>query len=119
MKKDGFTLIEVLVVIVILCTIGVSSMGLISYALENDKEKQIERLKTNIEASTEIYVNMNSELSSSIYSGGSTCITLYSLLSKGLIKDNLINPLTNVKIDYNRCVNVSLNKDRTINYLFK
>lgn len=85
MKKNGFTLIEVLVVIVLLAAISVTvgvSMGDIS---QRNKEKEIDNYKTKIEDAACLYAELKNITST-------TTITVSELLDNGYLRKDIINP---------------------------
>ncbi len=88
MKKNGFTLIEILVVIVLAAaisvTIGVSMQGM----QERQTEKEIKEYKETLEKAACVYAEINNITSD-------TKVTVDTLIKKGLIKKNLNNPETN------------------------
>ncbi len=106
MNKKGFTLTELLIVLVLI--VGVSTMSIIEVInLQNRTEqKELERIKESIEEATDIYINDNPELISDLLNGRKTsnCTRISDLQNKGLIDGKLINPKTNIEIDNNLCV---------------
>ena len=88
MKKNGFTLIEILVVIVLLAaasvTIGVNMSGM----SERQKEKQIKAYKETLEKAACVYAETNNILTDSE-------VTIKALIDEGLVNKNLKNPETN------------------------
>ena len=88
MKKNGFTLIEILVVIVLAAaisvTIGVSMQGM----QERQTKKEIKEYKETLEKAACVYVEINNITSY-------TEVTVDTLIKTGLIKKNLKNPETN------------------------
>lgn len=85
MKKNGFTLIEVLVVIVLLAAISVTvgvSMGDIS---QRNKEKEIDNYKTKIEDAACLYAELNNITNKKT-------IPISTLLDEGYLRKDMINP---------------------------
>lgn len=92
MKKNGFTLIEILVVIVLLAavsvTVGVSMQG----SQDRQTEKEIKNYEETIEKAACVYaekydIEQNSE------------VTIETLISEGLLKKNLKNPKTEIELE--------------------
>lgn len=85
MKKNGFTLIEVLVVIVLLAAISVTvgvSMGDIS---QRNKEKEIDNYKSKIEDAACLYAELKNITAT-------TTIYVSNLLDEGYLRKDMVNP---------------------------
>lgn len=101
MKKNGFSLIELLAVILILGII--SSIGVVEYIkIGNDeKKKEFDNLKEIIEENAKLLVNENDELykgieSKTIRENSDICKFSYKeLVKNNLMDEGTINPLTN------------------------
>lgn len=92
MNKNGFTLIEILVVIVLLAavsvTVGVSMQG----TQERQKNKEIENYKETIANAACVYAEIHD------ISTDST-VTLETLIKDGLLKKDLVNPKSNNTVE--------------------
>lgn len=88
MKKNGFTLIEILVVIALLVaisvTVGVSMTGLFS----KEEDKKYNAYKTEIENAACLYVEINNITTA-------RTISISNIVEAGLIKKDLKNPKNN------------------------
>ena len=87
MKKNGFTLIEILVVIVLLAAVSVTVGVNMSGMAERQKEKQIKTYKETLEKAC-VYAETNNILTDSE-------VTIKTLIDEGLVNKNLKNPETN------------------------
>ena len=88
MKKNGFTLIEILVVIVLLAAVSVTVGVNMSGMAERQKEKQIKTYKETLEKAACVYAETNNILTDSE-------VTIKTLIDEGLVNKNLKNPETN------------------------
>ena len=89
--KKGFTLVELLGVIVILGVISLITFPIIDKSIKNGKEKSLEQVIHNIEKAAYEYSIKNELLYSTVYNK----IELSTLISSGFLKENIINPVTN------------------------
>ena len=113
--KKGFTLIEILGVIVILGIILIITIPIINNSINNSKEKAYKEQISLVESAAKNYMASNSlELPSE---GEKSCISVKELQKKGFLsKKNILNP-KNPKQKLNGFVKVSLNKNKyTYNY---
>lgn len=95
MKKNGFTLIELLITISILLAMGLLLVVNVNSVRKNHNISECKRLVSEFETAAEVYNKTHDTL---------TSVTLNMLNGDGLIKDNLINPVTNEEFDYNTTV---------------
>lgn len=115
MKKNGFTLIEILVVIVLLAavsvTVGVSMNGI----SERNEEKEYNNYIEKIENAACLYAEVNNITSD-------TTVTIKRLLSESFLRNDLVNPKENKKItEYqDNIVNISyVNNEKKCEFLIK
>ena len=102
MKKNGFTLIEILVVIVLLAAVSVTIGVNMSEMAERQKEKEIKEYKETIENAACVYAEMKG-----INNGMEVKVSV--LINEGLVNKNLKNPETelNVSSDGDRIVEIT------------
>lgn len=108
MKEKGFTLVEVLAVIVVLgLLIAIIAPTVNNLIKDSEDALESKQISTIIDA-TKQYVTMNSDLLPD--EGDSTCIYLSDLIDNGVIdNDTIINPKT--KEEMNGCVLISYNEN--------
>lgn len=103
MNRKGFTLVEVIMVIVILALLVVVLAPNVFVLLNKSNEKSCDNLKNNIESAAKIYVTNNK------YNLGFSCdseknITLQTLIESGDLKTEssgkIINPVTKDEINF-------------------
>lgn len=98
MKKNGFTLLELLVTIALLSAMGLVMVIGLNKVQTNNNKKECKRIISTFETAAEVYV----ESGNSISSDG---VTLTALKELGLIEPNIINPITKEVFDYSNKVN--------------
>ncbi len=95
MKKNGFTLIEILLVIVILAAVSVTVGINMNSMFNNEKDKKYEAYISQIEQAACVYV----EIENKTVTKTPIEIKKNDLLTKGLISKDLKNPKTQKKIE--------------------
>ncbi len=105
-NKKGFTLTELLIVIVLLVSIiGTTIFGVeeISKQAEN---KSLDELIKDIERATDIYFSNNEVYTKALLNGEieEKCTRLYVLQNENLIDIDLKNPTTGERIPGNLCI---------------
>lgn len=105
-NKKGFTLVEILVVIVVLMSVTTGTIFGMQKIQESSEEKQLNEIITEIEEAADIYINMNPVYIEDLLNNPSTtkCTKVYILQNEGLLDVNLINPKTQKRIPGNLCV---------------
>ena len=112
MKKNGFTLIEILVVIVLLAAISVTIGVNMSGMTERQDEKQEKEYKKTLERSACVYAEKYNILTE-------TFVTVETLLNDGLLNKNLVNPKTkeNVSNDKEKKILIKWENNEKICYV--
>lgn len=99
MKKNGFTLIEVTVVVLLLAILTVFIVPRVNTIISNNKDKACNSIVISIEEAAKNYTYLNpGVVDSAISSKAYFEITLLDLQKEGLLKVELENPHTNQKI---------------------
>lgn len=111
MNKKGFTLIEILIVISLLAIITTSSFIAFRSVNENSKNNDYTRIVEEFKTTAEVYVDKNEELRKNIYNKEINYydVTLNMLLKDGLIENDIVNPKTNKKFNYDSYIRISYN----------
>lgn len=108
MNKKGFTLVEIIAVIVLLVTIG----GIFTVSMVrklNDKDNNKDTVKQIISAA-DAYVSANKEEIEKLYEGYNFVdITIKDLKNNGLLNDDVIDPNTKEKYSDDEKVRITLN----------
>lgn len=118
-NKKGFTLVELLGVIVILSMIVLVTLPALITTLTNSEERQIEEFEKSVYLAAESYFQMNSELFPQLsISGGKAYVPISTLIEEGYIKDTLVDPRTKEKIDSSASILAVLNSEGLLDYSF-
>ena len=119
--KKGFTLVELLVVIVLMVSImGFSVFG-IQKINEETKLKNLRRIKTQVELSAGVYFANYSIYEQELLNDPTKekCTRLYVLESKGLIDIDLVNPYDGKRIPGNLCIMSKVNDKGIVEHHFE
>lgn len=121
MNKKGFTLTELLIVIVLLIVVMGSTILNMQKISEESRIKNLKRIKTQVELATKVYFNNTKVYEQSLLNGTSTeiCTRLYVLENKDLIDIDLTDPMTGKRIPGNLCVMSRLNDEGIVEHHFE
>ena len=121
MKKNGFTIVELITVISILSIIGIVLMPKISTAFKKTYADQAESIRTDIANATDVFLESNygnyynDELNKNNY----IKIYLKELVDYGFIDDKIYNPNTKNYLDINKeYIEISIDDVGLKNYHF-
>lgn len=104
-NKKGFTLTELLIVIVIVVSISIGSIIGINQVQKEISKNRLDELIIEIEEAADVYISLNDVYIDQILNDNeSICTKIYILQSEGLLKGDLINPVNNERIPANLCV---------------
>ncbi len=113
MKKNAFTLIEVLTVIVLLVTISLIAIFSISTIVKQSGENLYQlQIDSVIDASRTYAISHVDNFSST------TQITICDLKRAGLLKDDFINPKTDEKFDDSLIIEITKSDSKTFSFNF-
>lgn len=108
--KKGFTLVELLAVIIILGLLTIIAIPSIIGILNNEKKNISNSMKNIIINASSLYIEDNSgvypKVNNNVY-----CIKLESLVNDNRLSKPLKDPVTNKEIDLNKYVKVSIIND--------
>ncbi len=111
MKKNGFTLIELIAAITIMIIISVIVTVNLSKISKNNETKRYNEFKQQVADAACIYIDLgrNRTFKESCYSN--CTVNVSTLVSEGLISSDLINPKTEEAVDQSLTVSVSWNNE--------
>ena len=119
-NKKGFTLIEILIVLVVLVTATTGATIGIKEIQKKSEQKSLRELYTMVETAADTYLNLNDESRLELLNDEITekCIRVYILQNAGLVKSDLDNPVTKKRVPGNLCVISYINEEGVIENYF-
>jgi len=113
MSNKGFSLVELLAVIVLLGLISIITVPTVIDKYNENKEKQYNQLVSSLESSARIYTENHLDILNNVTTQG-TKITVEMLIKEELISDNTENPRTGEILNPESYVIVKLVNDKVI-----
>ena len=108
-KKNGFTLVELLVTIVLLGVVTTVIIFNVTNISKNSKKTEYERFVASIKSSASVYADMNPEAFQDLYVNKAFIyVTVGNLIDSGLVDEKIKNPYTNEKVKRDEIVKASL-----------
>lgn len=108
--KKGFTLIELIAVILLLGVLSVIAVASIDRVLKENKEKAYNTQIENIKSSTEVWIGKHIfEMPSN--NSEYIIITLKDLKDDGLVSDDITNPMTKEQFDNSLQIKITVNNN--------
>ena len=98
MNKNGFSLIELLFVIVIVATISVSSVVLFNKTTEKSMDEEKKGIYLDIERAALLYVDLNETWLNEFNENNLVYLTVGELTTKNYISKNVITRIKNANI---------------------
>lgn len=113
-KNKGFTLVELIGIIIILSIITIVGVPSMLNTLQRNKDKEYETYKETLYLAAEIYISENIETISDFSDPGDKVeIELSTLVTEGLIKNNLEDHRDDINVTH---VKVTISSDGTYSY---
>lgn len=108
MRKNGFTLIEITAVVLLLAIITIFIVPKVSTIIGNNKDKACNSIVTSAEEAAKNYTyKYTSKVNNDITNSGYFEITLLDLMKEGLLDVKLENPYTGEEIPNTNTVKVT------------
>lgn len=99
-KKGGFTLVELLGVIVFLGIVAIIAVPFTTGMLSKTKKESSSRFEDNVFLATEAYIeDNNSEYLELETTGGQTDIMFKDLVDSGYLNKNMVDPKSKKRVD--------------------
>ena len=114
MTKNGFTLVEIIAVLVIMSILLTLTVPAVLNNVDRKKRSEHDSIIEEIETSAKLYINQNKDVAAYISSAGEININYQTLVSEGLVKANQIDPLTNEQWTSESYVNVKYQDNKYI-----
>ncbi|MBO4245185.1 MAG: hypothetical protein J5892_00385 [Bacilli bacterium] len=97
MKKNGFTIAELLVTLGLIAIMGLIIVNNVVALSNRQDEKEYEEFKSRVEKAACVYAGLDEN---NAECGNKTCIvSVGTLISEGLIEDYVVNPKTQTEVD--------------------
>lgn len=118
-EKKGFTLVEIIIVIVLLIVIsGIFTINMIA-SRNRQKDKEKEDTETQIISAANAYVSTNPKEIENLYNGyGFVDIPVGDLRDSGYLKEELADPETGIKIADELLVRVRLDMGNELDFTY-
>ena len=113
-NKKGFSLVEILVSIGLLALLGSVIAISLNRVFKDNNIKNYDEYVEKIKSSSMLYVNNTVDIINDLNDSSFKIITIGNLIDNGYLKDNIINPNTNKKIDKNEKIKVSYDSDHEL-----
>lgn len=108
MKKNGFTLIEILATVVLITMVAVLITPKVRTLINDSKQNAYNGVVSTIEDAAKSYTYLNiSTIDNLITANGYAEVTLTTLQQNGLLEGGISNPLTNTDISYTDVVRIT------------
>ena len=111
-RKNGYTLTEILVVVLLLSIVGGIIIFNVNVVLNNNKTKSYEKYIAQVKSSAETYASLNQDAINDLYENKSyTYVKVGDLIDHGFLDEKLTNPYTGEKISREELVKLSLSTE--------
>jgi len=116
MKKNGFTLIELIITIALIMAIALLVVPKVQNIIDDNKEKAHQSMIESIEDAAEAYVYLNTnEVNNQILENGYVEVSILTLQVNDLLSTDLKNPITDEILDNSIVVRITKD-DLVYNY---
>lgn len=109
MKNKGFTLVEIVAVLVVMGILLLVTLPSVFNTLDKKKNSSHDELIAEIESAAKLYISQNKDVRTFLESTQEINISYDVLAKEGLIKGSQIDPLTNEPLTTESYVNVKYN----------
>lgn len=115
MRKNGYTLVELIAVIVIIALVATVVILNFDNSVDKSKNKKEDAFINDLEKAACVYIDLteNASFKATCYPSKSCNITVAQLVDSGILADDIIDPSTNSKINKQLTINVSWDANGT------
>lgn len=108
-KKNGFTLVELLVTVVLLGIVATIIVFNVTNVANSGKKADYEKFVSRIKSSASLYADMNPATFQDLYENKAFIyVTINDLIVSGKLDEDTVNPYTGTKVGRDELVKVSL-----------
>jgi prepilin-type N-terminal cleavage/methylation domain-containing protein len=119
MKKNGFTLVELIISIALLSLIGISIGITLNSTFKRNSDNEYKTFVNKISSSANVFASSDSTLTSQLESNkGYIIITLKDLINAGILDEKLVNPNTGEQISADEKVKIVLDDSGAIKIVY-
>lgn len=118
MKKRGFTLIEMLGILVVLSIIVMISVPTITSMLKKSYQKKYDDWLTSLYVAAETYVEDHREEFYEVNGGGTSYLSIQLLLDQGYLKNSVKEPTTGKDVTKVGVIEVKPDSEKILQYKF-
>ena len=106
--KKGFTLVELIITVSLIVLIGFIAVPRVRNLISDSKQKAYDSMVYTIEDAAKSYTYLNSStIDNDITSNGYAEVTILTLQQNGLLKTDLVDPLTNNNVSTSIVVRIT------------
>lgn len=116
MKKKGFTLVEMLGILVVLTIIVVISVPAITSSLKKANQQKYDNWLENLYIAAEEYVESHREDFYEVNAGATSYLSIQQLIDQGYLEESIKDPETGEDITDVAVIKITVNDDQTLKY---
>lgn len=109
--KKGFTLIEVLFVVVIMSVVAISTSILFTEVIKDNSTDRLSQVYFDVQRAAKLYVDINDSYRTALSEKKYVNISLNELSAKGYMESDVLNPVTKTIFPKNTLVRVYVRND--------
>ena len=113
MNKKGFTLMELLIVIVIVAVVSVGATVSFSNIDDETAEKELANIYKDIQRAASLYLDLHDSALDQFISDGRVTVKISSLQDENYVEKELVDPITGEDIDTSASVVLYVKKEGT------
>ena len=116
MNKKGFTLVEMLGILVVLSMIIVISVPAITGSLKRSKQEKYDNWLKSLYIAAEEYTESHRQEFYEVNAGGTSYLSIQLLLDQGYLKESVVDPESGNDITDVAIIKITVNSDKTLKY---
>ena len=116
MNKKGFTLVEMLGILVVLSIIVVISVPAITGSLKRARQEKYDNWLKSLYIAAEEYTESHREEFYEVNAGATSYLSIQLLLDQGYLKESVVDPESGRDITEVAIIKITVNSDKTLKY---